>query len=81
MSEWAPAAETRDFMESVTVTCPHSTLVDRGEEAVFVACGRTARMAPRQRNDPRHPGIFCDGVYGARHPVTQMLGPEGKSYR
>ena len=43
-------------------------------------CGRTATMSIGERNDPAHPGKHCDGQCGARHPLTLMVGPQGKSY-
>lgn len=59
-------AHKREYSTTLTVTC---------------WCGRTATMAPRQRNDPKHPGQWCDGAYGDRHPISRMLGPDGETHR
>ena len=48
-----------------TVTCP--------------ACERTATLTDKQIDSRKVVGQWCDGAYGARHPVCQMIGPEGEA--
>jgi len=48
-----------------TVTCP--------------ACERTATLTDKQIDSRKVVGQWCDGAYGARHPVCQMIGPKGEA--
>lgn len=63
----APRNDNRVFREPLTVRCP--------------TCGREATLSTPKRNDHKHPGHYCDGpAMDHRHPLRQMLGPEGKGW-
>lgn len=64
-----PRNDQRIFTEPVTVTCP------------YPGCGIERQATRAKRNDHAWPGHYCDGPRaGERHPLRQMLGPEGKGW-
>lgn len=66
MSNLREEQATREYAEPIEVTC--------------AGCGATKQLKPKQRNNERFTGLYCDGVYGKRHPALMMRGPEGQAW-